>query len=85
MLGARATGYATEQHENEVGIRCVAVPLLRSGVAIAAVIITAPAERMTPERIIWLHEQLRELLPALLPDGLLLPGRNDPAARGALW
>ena len=71
--GARATGYAAEQQENEVGISCVAVPLLRSGVAIAAVSITAPAERMTPERIIWSHEQLRELLPALLPGGLTLP------------
>ena len=80
---ARSTGYATEEQENEVGISCVAVPLLRSGVAIAAVSITAPAERMTPERIIWLREKMSEVLPALLPDGLHLPqsGSVDLSAR----
>ncbi len=39
---ARSTGYACEEQENEFGISCVAVSLLRSGVAIAAVSITAP-------------------------------------------
>lgn len=69
----RMRGYATEEQENEPGISCVAVPLLRSGSAIAAVSITAPAERMTPERIAWLHGQMRALLPELLTDGLSLP------------
>ncbi len=71
---ARTTGYATEDQENEVGISCVAVPVLRSGVAIAAVSITAPAERMTAERVVWLHEQMRQVLPGFLPSGLSLPG-----------
>ena len=70
---ARASGYATEQEENEAGISCVAVPLLRSGSAIAAVSITAPSERMTTQRVACLHEQIRELLPPLLPHGLSLP------------
>ncbi|WP_066585953.1 IclR family transcriptional regulator [Cellulomonas timonensis] len=70
---ARARGYATEREENEPGISCVAVPLLRSGSAIAAVSITAPAERMTTERITRLHTRMREVLPALLPAGLTLP------------
>ena len=70
---ARARGYATEDQENEVGISCVAVPLLRSGSAIAAVSVTAPAERMTPERIGSLHDHIREVLPPLLPAGLRLP------------
>lgn len=70
---ARSQGYATEDQENEVGISCVAVPLLRSGAAIAAVSVTAPAERMTPSRVVTLHAQIREVLPALLPAGLHLP------------
>lgn len=74
MTEARAAGYATEDEENEAGISCVAVPLLRSGSAIAAVSVTAPAERMTTQRITWLHEQMREVLPPLLADGLSLPG-----------
>ncbi|MDT0165994.1 IclR family transcriptional regulator [Actinotalea sp. AC32] len=70
---ARETGYATEEQENEVGISCVAVPLLRSGSAIAAVSVTAPAERMTPERVAALHAEMRRVLPPLLPDGITLP------------
>lgn len=70
---ARARGYATEEQENEVGISCVAVPLLRSGSAIAAVSVTAPAERMTPDRVEALHAVLREVLPPLLPAGVSLP------------
>lgn len=70
---ARATGYATEEQENEVGISCIAVPLLRSGSAIAAVSVTAPAERMTPERVSALYQEMRSHLPPLLPDGVTLP------------
>jgi IclR family acetate operon transcriptional repressor len=71
---AAARGYATEEQENEPGISCVAVPLMRAGVAVAAVSITAQAERMTPGRIAWLHHQMLEVLPPLLPQGLTLPG-----------
>ncbi|WP_298454714.1 IclR family transcriptional regulator [uncultured Cellulomonas sp.] len=70
---ARARGYATEVEENEAGISCVAVPLLRSGSAVAAVSVTAPAERMTPERVAALHAQVLDVLPPLLPAGLHLP------------
>lgn len=77
---AAARGYATEEQENEPGISCVAVPLMRSGVAIAAVSITAPAERMTAERIGWLHRQMIEVLPPLLPDGLTLPAAGAASA-----
>lgn len=70
---ARRQGYATEEEENETGISCVAVPLLRLNVAIAAVSITAPAERMTAERISWLHARMRDVLPPLLPAGITLP------------
>lgn len=71
--GARSTGYATEEQENEAGISCVAVPLLRSGAAIAAVSITAPVERMTPDRVVWLHQEMQRVLPPLLPAGLSIP------------
>ncbi|MGV8976792.1 MAG: IclR family transcriptional regulator [Cellulomonas sp.] len=70
---ARTSGFATEVQENEVGISCLAAPLLRSGSAIAAVSITAPVERMTPDRVAWLKGQMRDVLPPLLPAGLSLP------------
>lgn len=75
---ARVRGYATEHEENEPGISCLAVPLLRAGVAIAAVSITAPVERMTAPRVEELHEQMRTVLPPLLaPHGFELPVVHD--------
>lgn len=79
LESARVTGYATEEQENEPGISCVAVPLMRAGAAVAAVSITAPSERMTPDRITELHTAIRRTLPPLLPPGLTLP---HPAPRG---
>ena len=77
---ARARGYATEDQENEPGISCVAVPLLRAGSAVAAVSVTAPAERMTATRVGVLHEQIRQVLPPLLPAGLDLPRTASPTS-----
>lgn len=70
---ARARGYATEEQENEPGVTCVAVPLLRGGTAVAAVSVSAPADRMDAERVAWVHECMRSVLPPLLPPGLTLP------------
>lgn len=70
---ASSRGYATEHEENEPGISCVAVPLLRAGNPVAAVSVTAPAERMTPERVAEVHRSMRAVLPPLLPEGLTLP------------
>ncbi|WP_199423391.1 IclR family transcriptional regulator [Actinotalea solisilvae] len=70
---ARRDGFATEVEENEAGISCVAVPLLRAGVAVAAVSVTAPVERMTPARVTALRAEMRRVLPPTLPAGLTLP------------
>lgn len=65
---ARVRGYATEEEENEPGISCVAVPLLWSGRPIAAVSVTAPAVRMTPDRSHEIYERMVSILPGLLPS-----------------
>lgn len=70
---ARMRGYAVEIQENEPGIACLAVPLLRGSRPAAAVSITAPADRMTEDRMTELHAHLRAVVPPLLPDGLTLP------------
>ena len=70
---ARRTGAATEVEENEPGIACVAVPLLRTGAAVAAVSVTAPVDRMTPERVEALRTAMLVVLPPLLPDGVTVP------------
>lgn len=71
---ARARGYATEREENEPGISCIAVPLVRAGAAVAALSVTAPAERMTDDRMVELYRTILEVLPPLLPADLALPG-----------
>lgn len=73
LEGARRDGFATEVEENEAGISCVAVPLLRGGVAVAAVSVTAPVERMTSARAADLRAAMRRVLPSALPPGLTLP------------
>jgi len=73
LEAARATGRAVEVEENEPGIGCVAVPVLRGGVPVAAVSVTAPVERLDDDRVAQVHARMREVLPPLLPAGLHLP------------
>lgn len=69
---ARTNGYAREDQENEEGISCIAVPLFRGAQPIAAVSITAQAERMTPQRMTELYGTILADLKPLLPAGLAL-------------
>lgn len=48
----RKLGYATDVEENELGVCCVAAPILDSnGRAVAGCSVSGPASRMTPERL----------------------------------
>lgn len=69
---ARRLGYATENEENEPGVACVGVALLREQDSVAAISITSLAARMTPERQAELAALLRRVLPPLLPAGVTL-------------
>ncbi|MCK9792877.1 IclR family transcriptional regulator [Isoptericola sp. 4D.3] len=73
LSSARERGYAAETEENEPGIACVAVALLRGGRPVAAVSITAPVERMTGPAREARVAALRDLLPRVLPTGLTVP------------
>ncbi|WP_423462558.1 IclR family transcriptional regulator [Promicromonospora sp. MS192] len=73
LAEARRTGIGSETEENERGIACVAVPLLRAGRAVAAVSITAPVERLQGASRAERVGALREVLPGLLPAGLTIP------------
>ncbi|PUB24078.1 IclR family transcriptional regulator [Promicromonospora sp. AC04] len=74
LADARTSGVAGETEENEPGIACVAVPLLRAGRAVAAVSITAPVERLRGAARAERVGALRKVLPSLLPAGLGVPG-----------
>ncbi|MEK8225382.1 IclR family transcriptional regulator C-terminal domain-containing protein [Oerskovia sp. M15] len=74
LQATRARGYATETEENEPGISCLAVPLLRAGQAVAALSVTAPADRMDRDRHRELARIVRSVAPPLLPSSLTVPG-----------
>lgn len=73
LTEARERGYATETEENEPGIACVAVAVLRAGRPVAAVSVTAPVERLTGAGRAARVEALRDVLSRTLPPGLTLP------------
>lgn len=51
----RAVGYATDDEENEQGIRCVAAPIRdHVGSVVSAISVSGPAMRMTPTKLIEL-------------------------------
>lgn len=76
---ARTTGVATETEENEPGIACAAVAVLRAGRPVAAVSITAPVERMQGRARTERIDALRTTLPRLLPPGTSLAAPSlDP-------
>jgi DNA-binding IclR family transcriptional regulator len=69
-------GYAAEVEENEPGIACVAVALLRAGRPVAAVSITAPVERMAGAARDERAGALRDVLAGALPTGLTVAPRS---------
>ena len=66
---AEQRGWASEVEENEAGIACVGVALVRPGGRSLAVSVTGPVERMDAQRRGEVGELLREKLAALAPAG----------------
>jgi len=69
---AREAGYAVEREENEPGIACVGIALVRAGAPVGALSVTVPAERMSTERPAELARLAHAVVPPLLPPGLAL-------------
>lgn len=56
----RDQGYAVDDEEQELGVRCVAVPAQLGGIALA-LSVSGPTERMTPERAVDVVPALRRI------------------------
>jgi DNA-binding IclR family transcriptional regulator len=80
VAAARRDGYAVEREENEPGVACVAVAVLRRGAPRAAVSVTAPAERLGPSRTAEVAAIMRQVMGEMLPPGLELPAGVAPNA-----
>lgn len=70
---AHTQGFALEIEENEPGISCVGVALVRDGQPVAAMSLTVPADRMPQERQMELGNLLRSTLAKKLPPNLSIP------------
>lgn len=73
---ALTQGFALEIEENEPGISCVGVAVVRNGLPIAAMSLTAPADRMPKARQVELGNLLRSTLAQKLPPSLSIPAIN---------
>jgi IclR family acetate operon transcriptional repressor len=73
MRITRLRGYAVENQEGQEGVSCVAIPVLRSGIPLLSVSISAPTERMNRRRTTQLASIIRDQIGPRLPSGLTLP------------
>lgn len=61
IASTRLRGYGMDCNETISGVSCVAVPLLARGLLVGALGITAPSERLTPDRIVQVGRRLLEM------------------------
>lgn len=69
---ARSRGYATEVEENEPGVACLGMAILRGKRTVGALSITSLADRMAPDRQVALAEAIGSVVGPLLPEELVL-------------
>jgi DNA-binding IclR family transcriptional regulator len=61
LLEIRSTGYALDNEELELGLRCVAAPITdHTGLVVASVSVSAPAIRLGPEAALNLVPKVKE-------------------------
>jgi len=64
----RARGWAADEEEQELGIRCVAVPVGREGRVVAALSLSGPAERFAGARVEGLVDRMAKVAGAFADE-----------------
>jgi len=60
LSSIRQAGYAVDNEESVLGLRCIAAPILdKRGIAVAAISISGPASRITPQKTVTLGEAVK--------------------------
>jgi IclR family acetate operon transcriptional repressor len=75
----RASGFALDAGENEVGGQCIAAALPFGGIQLA-ISISGPAARLTPDTVPTAAKRLRETAAALTEEleGIAAAGQDGP-------
>jgi len=61
LAATRSRGYAVDDGESTVGLRCLAAPVFdASGRMVAAMSVSVPSPRFSPERSAWLLDVIRD-------------------------
>jgi DNA-binding IclR family transcriptional regulator len=82
LAETRARGYAVDNGESTVGLRCLAAPVFdASGRMVAAMSVSVPSPRFSPDRSAWLLEVIRDGA-ATLSRRLGAAVQSEPAADG---
>ncbi len=64
----RTRGWAADEEEQELGIRCVAVPVAREGRVVAALSLSGPAERFAGARVEGLIDRMAKVAGAFADE-----------------
>lgn len=71
LEGVRRRGYAVDREENELGVRCVGVPLVMVGRPVGAISLSGPAHRLSDEVVEDLVPRAAQMIADRLGDDYL--------------
>jgi IclR family acetate operon transcriptional repressor len=75
-------GYAIDSGEEEVGVRCLAVPVFRIGDSVAAMSVSAPEGRLEPRDVERILPEMLRISAALSGDFITSMGKQRTAPEG---
>ena len=75
-------GYAIDSGEEEVGVRCLAVPVFRIGDSVAAMSVSAPEGRLEPRDVERILPEMLRISAALSGDFITSVGKQSTAPEG---
>jgi IclR family acetate operon transcriptional repressor len=75
-------GYAIDSGEEEVGVRCLAVPVFRIGDSVAAMSVSAPEGRLEPRDVERILPEMLRISAALSGDFITSMGKQSTAPEG---
>ena len=71
LEGVRRRGYAVDREENELGVRCVGIPLVMGGRPVGAISLSGPAHRLSDEVVEELVPRAAQMIADRLGDDYL--------------